>query len=553
MQKCEKINAMILLFKIIAIGACLFFIIDRCFFEIHPLPLSPVFILSFFLLVLLNWKSKAYQKKDCFKPLYVLLVFALLFVVVYFRVVFFWLVNTFPINDADSVLLTLQKPFDEFAYSMVEQCLITTIPQTLMISVVFTAFLYASLGEIKKRFAAIGLYFVATMVLFVSDVPLSDYLHSLIKGPEKMWHSDFFVENYVNPDSVKIDPPEKRRNVLLIYLESLEVTFSDKEHGGYQDINLIPEITELAKKNLNFGKNKSHIGGGIDSKGSNTTFGSLFSRSLGIPYVVDQEDAPILRNYESLYKILNDNGYKQIFFQGNPGLYDEFRNFVINQKMDEVYGPDDLIQLLKLDTTDLIKKQGFKTVQDKETFKFATQILDTISEPFSLTFFTIDTHAPHGFYDPDCVKSIDENNEDELLKASLHCVSRELNKFLTSLKSFSFYENTTVIVFGDHRFMGSRLVEKFHNRKWINVFINSSRNPINEENRLFSDIDMFPTILSSINFTIEGNRLGLGVDLFSSEKTLVERIGLDSLNKEIKKMSNHLVYESFLNESRNLE
>ena len=130
-------------------------------------------------------------------------------------------------------------------------------------------------------------------------------------------------------------------------------------------------------------------------------------------------------------------------------------------------------------------------------------------------------------------------------------MSKELNKFLVSLKSKSFYENTSVIIFGDHLFMGTRLVQGFNNRKWINIFINASKTPITEEKRLFSDIDMFPTILSSINFDINGDRLGLGTDLFSGQKTLIESIGLDSLNKEINKMSNHLIYENHLFRMKN--
>jgi phosphoglycerol transferase len=94
--------------------------------------------------------------------------------------------------------------------------------------------------------------------------------------------------------------------------------------------------------------------------------------------------------------------------------------------------------------------------------------------------------------------------------------------------------------------MGTRLVEGFQNRKWVDIFVNIPKTPAIEEKRLFTDIDMFPTILSSINFDIDGDRLGLGTDLFSGQKTLVESIGLDSLNKEINKMSGHLIYESYL-------
>lgn len=536
----------VLLLNILAIGVCFTFIIEHYFFEIKPASISLSFILSFFGLIALNWYTKRFRGKGYFKLSHIPLVIALLFLVIHFRTSYVWALNTFPLRDANTVLLTLQEPFDDFAYGMVKLYLATTIPQALAITAILTIFLYTVLNSTKKRLIAVGAYFAATIALFISDIPILNYIHILNDEPEKnATYSKFFVDNYVNPDSVKITPPEQKRNLILIYLESLETTFSDKEHGGNQDTNLIPEITELALQNISFGKNGNQIGGGLDSRGSASTFSAMISRSLGIPDIINYKKTPILHHYKSFYKILNENGYKQIFFQGNPGLYKEFQNYVVDQKVDEVYGPDDIAERLNLDYDNFIKKQGFKNVQDKDAFRFAGQILDTISEPFSLTFFTIDTHSPHGLYDPDCVKATDESNKDELLKASARCVSRELNKFLASLKNRPFYENTSIIVFGDHLFMGNRLVEGFANRKWINIFINAPT-PISGEKRIFSDIDMFPTILSSINFDIEGKRLGFGTDLFGGKKTLIEEIGLDSLNKEFDKMHSHLVYESYL-------
>ncbi|MBR2092220.1 MAG: LTA synthase family protein [Fibrobacter sp.] len=510
--------------------------------DIEPLAITPTFILSFLVLIALNWHTQTYKKENYIKLSHIPLIAVLLFFTVHFRTGIVWALNTFPLRDANTVLNTLEEPFDDFAYGMIKLYLTTTIPQAFIITVILTFFLYTILNSTKTRLIAIGTYFTATIVLLINDIPISDYIHIINNEPEKNAnYSNFFVRNYINPDSVKITAPEQKRNLILIYIESLETTFADKEHGGNQDSNLIPEITKLALQNLSFGRNGKHIGGGLDTHGSASTFSAMISRSLGIPDIINYKKAPILHYYKSLYKILNENGYKQIFFQGNPGLYKEFHNFVIDHKVDEVYGPDDLAQRLNLDYNNFIKKQGFKTVQDKDAFKFAGQILDTISEPFSLTFFTIDTHSPHGLYDPDCVKASDESNKDELLKASARCVSRELNKFLISLKNRPFYENTSVIVFGDHLFMGNRLVEGFANRKWINIFINAPT-PISDEKRIFSDVDMLPTILSSLSFDIDGDRLGFGTDLFSNRKTLVEEIGLDSLNKKFDKM----VYESDL-------
>jgi phosphoglycerol transferase len=543
----NKQKFLLLLLKIVATAICITFIAEHYFFEINPLSVSPVFILSLLVLIAINWLTKAYQGKDYFKKSHILLVILLLFFAVHFRAGIYWAFNTFPIKDVITVWLTLQEPFDDFAYAMIQQYLITTIPQALLITIILTIFIYIVLSNTKKRVFFIGLYIAATIALFISDIPISNYIHILTNEPEKnAIKSKFFVEHYIYPDSVKITPPEQKRNLILIYLESLETTFADKEHGGNQAPNLIPEITELSLQNISFGKDTKLIGGGIDAFGSASTFGAMHTRSLGIPNIINYDRTPILHQYKSLYNILNDNGYKQIFFQGNSGFYTGFRNFVIEHKVNETYSPEDLIQSLNADTATFKKSQWFKAAQDKEVFKFAKKILDTISEPFSLTFFTIDTHAPHGFYDPNCIKSTDENNDNERLKASIRCVSRELKTFIDSLKQKHFYKNTSIIIFGDHLFMGTSLVNNFSNRKWVNIFINPSKTPIAEEKRLFSDIDMFPTILSSIGFNIDGDRLGFGTDLFSDKKTFVERIGLDSLNKEINKMPSHLLYESIL-------
>jgi phosphoglycerol transferase len=43
-------------------------------------------------------------------------------------------------------------------------------------------------------------------------------------------------------------------------------------------------------------------------------------------------------------------------------------------------------------------------------------------------------------------------------------------------------------------------------------------------------MDMFPTTLSAMNVKIEGDRLGLGTDLFSGRETLIERDGYNKFN-----------------------
>ena len=48
---------------------------------------------------------------------------------------------------------------------------------------------------------------------------------------------------------------------------------------------------------------------------------------------------------------------------------------------------------------------------------------------------------------------------------------------------------------------------------------------------------MYPTILASIGAKIEGERLGLGTNLFAGTETLIEELGYNYFNDELKKNS----------------
>ena len=82
-------------------------------------------------------------------------------------------------------------------------------------------------------------------------------------------------------------------------------------------------------------------------------------------------------------------------------------------------------------------------------------------------------------------------------------------------------------------------IDNNYDRVVYNAFINSKVLPVNNKNRVFTTMDMFPTTLAALGVSIEGDRLGLGTNLFSSKKTIPEEIGLDNFNKELKKSSDY--------------
>ena len=82
-------------------------------------------------------------------------------------------------------------------------------------------------------------------------------------------------------------------------------------------------------------------------------------------------------------------------------------------------------------------------------------------------------------------------------------------------------------------------IESDYSRVIYNAFINTKVKPVNNKNRVFTTMDMFPTTIGALGISIEGNRLGLGTNLFSNKKTIPEEIGLDVFNKELKKSSSY--------------
>lgn len=91
------------------------------------------------------------------------------------------------------------------------------------------------------------------------------------------------------------------------------------------------------------------------------------------------------------------------------------------------------------------------------------------------------------------------------------------------------------MILGDHPRMDTYLVgdTPVLERGVYNCFINSAVTTDRQKNVSASTPDMFPTILAAMGYQIEGDRLGLGTNLFSAVPTVTERRGLDWVNDQL--------------------
>lgn len=176
--------------------------------------------------------------------------------------------------------------------------------------------------------------------------------------------------------------------------------------------------------------------------------------------------------------------------------------------------------------------------EDQKLFSYAKEELQNLSagsEPFNLTLLTVDTHFEDGYPCEICPTTYGDNQYANVMA----CSSKQVNEFVKWIQQQDFYENTTIVISGDHPTMDSDFcedVDEDYTRKVYTTYINAEEDALSSR-RVYTTFDNFPTTLGALGVQIEGDRLGLGTNLFSSTQTLVERYGIDMEESELKKKS----------------
>lgn len=346
-----------------------------------------------------------------------------------------------------------------------------------------------------------------------------------------------FEDNYVDARNVELTFPKKKRNLIYIYLESMEMSNASIKNGGLFEKSYMPRLEELALKNINF-SNTNKLGGAYQTDNASWTMAALIAHTSGIPLKLSlnknvSDSKSFVPGAYTLGDILYENGYNNYFMIGSDadfgGRKDYFQNHGNYKIYDYYYAQNE-----NLIDSDYFVWWGY---EDLKLFEFAKdKILEASKKdkPFNFTLLTVDTHFTDGYIDDSCEKLFDSDYAN-----AIYCSDQKVYSFVNWLKDQDFYKNTTIILTGDHLTMQNNFYNKELNdkRTIYNVFINSPIEPIKEKNRVFTTLDMFPTTLAALGIKIEGNKLGLGVNLFSKEKTLSEELGLDKFNTETSKKS----------------
>ncbi|KHS56341.1 MULTISPECIES: LTA synthase family protein [Terrisporobacter] len=475
-----------------------------------------------------------------------------------------WFVEFFGQITPEQFLFNLKAPLKgtgsgmtgEILKSPVLNIVICAIPFLIFVNLKYNVFLINRNNEKKtllnkKRVRIISI--VLSMVTMIGGVSFGVnklQLQKVVKA--YLSSSTYLADNYVDPRDVKMTFPKKKRNLIHIYLESVENSYLNKELGGYMDVNLMPELTELYKEGLSF-SNTDKFGGPHTTYASEWSVAAMINMDTGLPLKIPMgrnsygKTGSFLPGAVGIGDILEAQGYNQTIMFGADADFGGLTTYFTT------HGKFNIFDHKAAKEKGLIPKDydvwwGY---EDDKLYEYAKDEITRLAnenKPFNFTMETADTHFPDGYLSEKAEKKHDSQYANVISYSTKEAVD-----FVKWIQKQPFYKDTTVVITGDHPSMDKKFFKNFdpnYERTIINLILNAPITTDNVQNRQYAPFDMFPTILSTLGVEIEGDRLGLGTNLYSNKKTIIEEQGLDTVNSGLGDNSNFF-NDEFINDKKN--
>ena len=462
--------------------------------------------------------------------------------IIYFSIQ--WMFDTWSNLTMDELVYHMTAPLEGTNEAMVSEYLSMCVAPAVLV-LILAVVLFIAWHKKKRYFIFMGIGIAASLAVSVTVVQgawnkldAGSYMES--QGT----YSTFIDDNYVDPAKVMLNFPEKKRNLIYIFLESMETTYADVENGGAFEENVIPELTELAQENEDFSGENNELNGGYSMPGTTWTMGAMFAQTSGLPLNISIEKNS-MDTQESFFSgiitlgdILESAGYSQTLLIGSDATFGGRRLYFTE------HGKYDFLDYNYACDMGMIPEDYYVWwgYEDQKLFEFAKEKLLQLvkeDEPFNLTMLTVDTHFEDGYLCPVCQNSFRNDQYANVMA----CSSRQVSEFVKWVQQQDFYKNTTLVIVGDHPTMDSDFcmdIDKDYVRKVYTSYINPTIEVEVKKERNYTTFDFFPTTLSALGVEIEGERLGLGTNLFSDKQSLTERFGIKTMKKEVEKKSDLL-------------
>ncbi|MGM0983170.1 MAG: sulfatase-like hydrolase/transferase [Pseudomonadota bacterium] len=332
---------------------------------------------------------------------------------------------------------------------------------------------------------------------------------------------------YVEP--VILEAPRDPPNLLLLYLESIERTYADRGRFG----DAYAHLDTLGEKAVVFEGVRQ-----VDNTG--WTMAGMIASQCGTPLMPagllhDSQFEPlghVVPGVDCLGDLLDERGYTLAYMGGASTRFAGKGVFYRDHGFDRILGREELEP--RLEDPGYVNSWG---LYDDTLYDFTVEEIRRLEQqdgPWGLVNLSITGHAPNGYPARECRQRQGEFDGVEILY-SVECSAWLARRLVERLEEAGLLENTLVVVASDHLTMRVSAWEQLVAGERDNTFMLLGQQL--EPRRLdveASTMDILPTVLEAMGFVIDWHRAGLGVSLLSSEPTLVEEHGLDTLNARMR-------------------
>jgi len=383
----------------------------------------------------------------------------------------------------------------------------------------------------KEKYISVIMIFFGFYIFFC-EYNFASYLHQLISSFDTKTTSDEFKKYYKDPRSINFQMAKNPKSLILIYVESLESTYRDK--------NLFQKNLLQSLDNLNY--SKIHFNHFNQVSGTGWTMAGILASQCGIPYKVmtvfdGNRQGEYLRRFipgaHCLGDILHAYGYQNIFMNGSSLKFAGQGLFFKTHHYDETYGREYWKRNGYAD--DNLKFWGLSDDFLFEEAKLKLNQLMQKSKLFNLTILTIDTHGIDGRLSNSCIQRGGKNFED-----IVECTSVAISDFVNYVAQQGWLDRVSIVITGDHLAMQNAISYKLSQRPKhyiYNLIITKDKLKKSRDNIVH--FDLFPTILHSLGFKWDNDKLGLGYSALGEiNPKLSPKKRIDKLEKIILSHSN---------------
>ena len=361
----------------------------------------------------------------------------------------------------------------------------------------------------------LGIYQYGLYDIYLSLTTPIDY--ALAENNEFIEVSNYVKSNQINPNS-ELFGVAKDQNIIVISLESLQEFAINLEVNGEE---VTPFLNQFIQECYYFDNFYQQTSQGKTSDAEFITENSLYAADRGSAFYAKSQN-----QYESLASIFKGQGYYTAVFHANE------KEFWNRETMYEALGFDHFFD----ESAFLVNEENSFGwgLTDEAFFEQTLDYLKGLPQPFYAKLLTLTNHYPFEIPEQYQYISPGETNNEIVNHyiTTVRYLDEALKSFITNLKESGLYDNTIIVMYGDHYGLSESYYEDLaillqEEEITLNRHLDLQRVPFiihlpnHEEGEVVStvsgQIDMKPTLLNLVGLPVNAY-INFGQDLFAADR-----------------------------------